>query len=132
MLNQNEPFVRTDTLNKSQRKKIVPHANIKNLVLVNDVTSPPTTEPSMTHPLSAVGNDTSNENSSQNNNNIINDPLGVSNGGNSLNDTFNTSTLSILFFTISSCFKFFFSSVRQPSMKKKVEVNYTMFISNGN
>lgn len=102
--NQNEPFVRTDTLNKSQRKKIVPHVNIKNLVMVNDVTSPPIVESSTTHPVSSMVNETSNENSSQSNNSIINDPLGVSNGGNSLNDTFNTSTLSMLFSIISFCF----------------------------
>ncbi|OTF75999.1 BCL2/adenovirus E1B 19 kDa protein-interacting protein-like protein, partial [Euroglyphus maynei] len=85
-------FNRNSTLSKSQRKRVVPQMNIKNLVLNSDVFSPPVLEQVMTPPLSSDfstpnmkmtnGNDSiehQRNSPEQNSSQTLNDPLGVNN-----------------------------------------------------
>ncbi|KAH7643619.1 hypothetical protein HUG17_5981 [Dermatophagoides farinae] len=133
---QSLAFNRNSTLTKSQRKKVVPQMNIKNLVLASDAFSPPALEQIMTPPLLVTGvsstsqdmtmmngnnfiNDHQSSNSPDNNNSsqtlpkiVLNDPLGVSNSFVNNNSNPSPSTLG-----------------RNQSMKKKIEVNYTMFLN---
>lgn len=109
--NEQQPtaFNRNSTLSKSQRKRVVPQMNIKNLVLNSDVFSPPVLEQIMTPPLISDvpisnqkmtnGNDlidhqrnSPEQNSSQL---VLNDPLGVSNSMNNDNLNFSTGTIGM-------------------------------------
>lgn len=117
--NEQQPtaFNRNSTLSKSQRKRVVPQMNIKNLVLNSDVFSPPVLEQIMTPPLISDvpisnqkmtnGNDlidhqrnSPEQNSSQL---VLNDPLGVSNSMNNDNLNFSTGTIGIYFYYLLMC-----------------------------